>query len=197
MVHDIFQYDNVSNRIELNIPEILLVREFAELMKNERNICKEDKTGDLKLKAFREFTYIYLALSWKSLYSDYTEQERHQEALRDANLTEEEFNNPEFRAACRKFREIQDSNRSIKMLKAAQTTIDNFIDYFTTIVDFNERDANGKPVFQGKNIAGELSKLRELHEDLVSFENLVKKEVSEQSAIRAGAVEGFIPDYGN
>ena len=44
MIQDIFQYDNVNCRIELNTPEILLVREFKELMNNARNICKEDKT---------------------------------------------------------------------------------------------------------------------------------------------------------
>ena len=45
MIQNIFQYDNVHNRVELNMPEILLVKEFAELMKNERNICKEDPKG--------------------------------------------------------------------------------------------------------------------------------------------------------
>jgi hypothetical protein len=29
MIYDIFQYDNLENRIELNTPEILLIREFA------------------------------------------------------------------------------------------------------------------------------------------------------------------------
>ena len=45
MLH-IFQYNNVSGKIELEKPEILLVKEFAELMNNERNKCKEDKTGE-------------------------------------------------------------------------------------------------------------------------------------------------------
>jgi hypothetical protein len=39
--------------------------------------------------------------------------------LRDSGLTDEEYNNPEFRAACRKYRKIQEENRSIKLLKAA------------------------------------------------------------------------------
>jgi hypothetical protein len=45
MIQNIFQYDNVHNRLELNTPEILLTKEFAELMKNERNICKDDPKG--------------------------------------------------------------------------------------------------------------------------------------------------------
>ena len=124
MINNIFVYDNVNGKIELNTPEILLVREFSTLMDPERNKCKDDPKGQYKLRAFREFTYIWLAIDWKSIYADYTEQERHQEALRDANMTEEEFNNPEFRAACRKYKEIQNSNRSIKMLHAAQAMVD-------------------------------------------------------------------------
>lgn len=195
MINKIFQYDNVRNRVELNVPEILLVREFAELMKIERNKCKEDPKGTLGLRAFREFTYIWLAIDWSSVYSDYDEQERHREALNDSGLTEEEFNDPEFRAACRKYREIQESNRAIKMLKAAQTTVDNFIDYFTTIVDMNERDTNGKPIFTGKNIADEISKLDGVYEALLLMEGRVKKQLSEASSIRGGAVEGYTPRF--
>lgn len=195
MTQNIFQYDNVSNRLELNIPEILLVKEFAELMKCERNICKEDPKGVYGLRAFREFTYIWLAIDWKSIYADYTEQERHQEALRDAGITEEEFNNPEFRAACRKYRAIQESNRSIKLLQAAQNTVDKFIDYFNN-VDPEERDPlTGKPVFKVKDLMAEISSLSKVHDELSTLEEMVKKELVEQSSIRAGAVEGFIPNF--
>lgn len=195
MTQNIFQYDNISNRLELNIPEILLVKEFAELMKCERNICKEDPKGVYGLRAFREFTYIWLAIDWKSIYADYTEQERHQEALRDAGITEEEFNNPEFRAACRKYRAIQESNRSIKLLQAAQNTVDKFIDYFNN-VDPEERDPlTGKPVFKVKDLMAEISSLSKVHDELSTLEEMVKKELVEQSSIRAGAVEGFIPNF--
>jgi hypothetical protein len=91
------------------------------------------------LRAFREFTYIWLALDWKSIYSGFSEQERHQEALKDSGLSEEEFNDPNFRAACRKYRDLQESNRTIRMLHAAQKTVDKFTDYFENI-DPQERD---------------------------------------------------------
>ena len=195
MIQNIFQYDNVHNRVELNMPEILLVKEFAELVKCERNICKEDPKGIKGLRAFREFTYIWLALDWKSPYSDYPEQERHKEALNDSGITEEEFNNPEFRAACRKYRQLQESNRSIKMLQAAQNTVDNFIDYFNTVVDLSERDANGKPVFKTKDIISEISSLSKVHEELKILEGQVKKEMMETSSIRGGATDGFLPNF--
>lgn len=195
MIQNIFQYDNMHNRVELNMPEILLVKEFSELVKCERNICKEDPKGIQSLRAFREFTYIWLAIDWKSPYSDFSERERHQEALNDSGITEEEFNNPEFRAACRKYRQLQESNRSIKMLQAAQNTVDNFIDYFNTVVDLSERDANGKPVFKTKDIISEISSLSKVHEELKILEGQVKKEMMETTSIRGGATDGFLPNF--
>lgn len=194
MVQNIFQYDSRLNRVELDMHEILLIKEFAALVEYDRNICKEDPKGTKCLRAFREFTYIWLALDWKSPYADIPEQDRHHEALQDAQLTEEEFNNPEFRAACRKYREILESNRSIKMLQAAQNTVDNFIDYFNTVVDLSERDVNGKPVFKTKDIISEISSLSKVHEELKILESEVKKELSETSTIRGGARNGYRPD---
>lgn len=193
MINKIFQYDNVRNRVELNVPEILLVREFAELMEHERNKCPEDPSGRLGFRAFREFTYIWLAISWDSIYADYTEQERHQEALRDASMTEEEFDNPEFRAACRKYKEIQNSNRSIKMLHAAQAMVDKFIDYFETADPLERDEQTGKPVFKVKDIQAEMKNLIDVHETMVQLESQVKKQISETSTIRAGARNGYRP----
>lgn len=193
MVNRIFQYDNVRNRVELNVPEILLVREFAELMKPERNKCEEDPSGLLGLRAFREFTYIWLAIAWDSIYADYTEQERHQEALRDASMTEEEFNNPEFRTACRKYKEIQNSNRSIKMLHAAQAMVDKFIDYFETADPLERDEQTGKPIYKVKDIQSEMKNLIDVHETMIQLEAQVKKQISETSTIRAGARNGYRP----
>lgn len=147
-----FTYNNANGNVELNNPDILLVREFKSLLDDERNKCKEDKTGKLHLRAFREFTYIYLALDWQSIYSDYSEQERHDEALKDAHMTEKEFNDPLFREACRKYRAIQDSNKSIRLLNAASEMVDKFIEYFKTC-DPLERDMEtGKPIWKVKDI---------------------------------------------
>ena len=110
-------------------------------------------------------------------------------------MTEEEFNNPEFRAACRKYREIQESNRSVRMLQAAQTTVDNFIEYFTNIVDLNDRDANNKPIFKVKDIISEISSLSKVNEELKILEGQVKKEMMETTNIRGGVTDGFLPNF--
>ena len=193
MVQDIFVYNNQTNRVELNTPEILLVKEFKELITPTRNKCKEDPKGVLGLRAFREFTYIWLALCWKSIYADYDEQERHSEAIKDAELTDEEFNNPEFRAACRKFREIQESNKSIKLLNAAKAMVDKFIDYFNQADPLERDEQTGKPIFKVKDIQVEMKNLIDVHETMVNLESQVKKQIQAQSTLRGGVTRDFDP----
>lgn len=182
---NVFTYDNGNNRLEINEPEILLIKEFKDLF-------DRDKSKN-KARLWKELTYIYLAIDWKSLYNQYSEQERHQESLSDSGITEEEFNDPLFREACRKYKALQDSNKSIKMLRAAMNAADQFIDYFNDIVDLNERDVNGKPIFTAEKVMKEVAMLNKVHEELIVLENRVKKELAEKSTLRAGAVEDFDP----
>lgn len=58
----IFVYNNATGELEINEPEVLLIREFDALWKKERNKSKEDSTGSRRLRAFREFKYIFLML---------------------------------------------------------------------------------------------------------------------------------------
>ena len=193
MIQDIFVYNNQINRVELNTPEILLVKEFADLLKPERNKCKEDPSGLLGLRAFREFTYIWLAICWKSIYADYDEQERHQEALKDAEMTDEEFNNPEFRAACRKFKAIQESNKSIRLLHSANSMVDKFIDYFENADPMERDEQTGKPIYKVKDIQAEMKNLIDVHSTMVELENQVKKQVEAQTSLRGNVSRDFDP----
>ena len=195
MVQDIFVYNNQLNRVDLNTHEILLVKEFKALLEPSRNKCKEDPSGKLGLRAFREFTYIWLAICWKSIYSDYDEQERHEEALKDAEMTDEEFNNPEFRAACRKFKAIQESNKSIRLLHSANSMVDKFIDYFENADPMERDEQTGKPIYKVKDIQAEMKNLIDVHETMIELENQVKKQISEKSMIRGGAIEGYTPNF--
>ena len=182
---NVFIYDNLNKQLDLNEPELLLVKEFKALLDRDKTKNKEQAT--------KELTYIYLAIDWKSPYSQYSEYERHEEALSDSGLTEEEFNNPTFREACRKYRSLQDSNKSVKLLNAARIAADQFVDYFETIIDLNERDQNGKPVFSAEKVMKEMAQLSKVHEQLVALEAQVKQELEVQSGTRANVDEGFDP----
>ena len=182
---NVFNFNNLTKTLEINEPEILLVKEFADLLKRDKSKTKDRVT--------RELTYSYLARDWKSPYNQYSEHDRHDEAIADSGLTENEFNDPVFREACRKYKRLQDSNKSIKLLEAAKRAADQFIDYFDTIVDLNERDTNGKPIFTAEKVMKEMATLHKVHEELVTLEDQVKKELTEQSVTRAGVDEGFDP----
>ena len=101
---NLFLYDNVSKQVVINEPDILLIKEFSDLWTNARNKTKTDVKGEKKTRAFRELQYIYLAIDWRSPYNQYTSQERHEAALVDAGMSQEEFDDPTFRAACRKIK---------------------------------------------------------------------------------------------
>jgi hypothetical protein len=50
------------------------------------------------------------------------------------------------------------------LLKAARIATDQFIEYFETIIDLNERDQNGKPVFSAEKVMKEMAQLSKVHE---------------------------------
>lgn len=179
---NVFDYDQRTGTVILNSADLALIDEF-------KTIIKRDKE-----RADREFTYIYLAIDWKSPYSNYSEQERHEAALKDAHITEEEWNDSSFRAACRKYRALQESNRYVRLLKSAELVTDKIIDYFNN-VDLEERDEqSGKYVNKVSDIQKAMENAAKQIENLKMIESLVKKEIVEQSQIRAGATEGFVPD---
>ena len=191
---NIWDYNQKTGRAQLLTADLVLIDEFKKLLEPSRNKCDEDPSGLEHIRADREFTYIYLAIDWKSPYSNYSNQEKHEAALKDAHITEEEWNNPEFRAACRKYVALQDSNRYVRLLQSAQTVTDKIIDYFNNI-DIEERDEQtGKYVNKVSDVQKAMKEAADQIETLKQIEALVKKEMTEQSQIRGGAVEGFMPD---
>lgn len=194
MNFNFFEYDDRLGKAVLNGADLALLQEFKELLKPERNKCKEDPSGKQHLLAEKEFTYIYLAIAWKSPYSNFSEQEKHEAALKDSGLSEEEFNDPIFRAACRKFRSLQDSNRYIRLLQSAQTMTDKIIDHFDNLNLEERDDQTGKYINKVSDIQKEMENASKQIESLKMIESLVKKEMAEQSTIRGGATEGFVPN---
>ena len=133
-----FQYNQTLGKVELDETELLLIKEFKDLLDNNRNKSKTDPKGEHKERAFKELSYIYLAIDWNSPYHNYDEQDRHEAAMDDSGLTETEFNDSVFRTACRKYQEIQNSNRLVRMVKAAESTVDKLIDYFENVDPLKE-----------------------------------------------------------
>jgi len=186
-----FLYDNVNAKVTINDEGLLLVREFHVLLDLERNKSKTDKTGKNRERAFKEFKYIYLFFDWGSPYFQYAEHDRHHEALLDSELTKEEFDDPLFRDACRKYDEMQNSSKIGNLLKASYSTIDKITEYLQTL-DLAERDPNtGKPIYKTKDVIAEIASASKLIEAIKTLEVSFKKEIEPEGQLRGDITAGL------
>lgn len=186
-----FLYDDANAEVILNDEGILLTKEFKNLLDPERNKTKNDKTGKKKERAFKEFTYIYLFFDWESPYFEFTEQDRHNECLIDSELTQEEFNDPVFREACRKYDDIQNASKVGKLLKASYSTIDKITHYLETL-NLNERDdVTGKPIYKTKDVIAEISSASKLIDAIQTLETSFKKNLADPGKLRGDTETGM------
>ena len=185
-----FSYDSSKNEIIVNEPEILLVKEFADLWTNERNVTPEDKDGHLKTRGFRELIYIYMAIDWGAPGSKDTPENRRQQALEASRLTKEELEDPVFLAACKKYQELQDSSSTIgPMIQMFRNKLYE-IKLFIESIDYNERTDSGTPVFKVKDTFDSMQQLSKVMTSLKQLEAEYKEEQDEVSGLRGDTMPG-------
>ena len=187
---EIFIFDNATNTLRINEYSILLIKEFADLWDIERNKCKEDKSGKDRLLAFKEFTYIYLSLDYKSPYFAYLEQDKHYAALVDSGLESEHVKNPQFVAAYNKYKEIQDSDPILSLIKTAHHTLYR-TQVFLDSIDFTEIDEMGKPLYKPKSVIEDTASIAKMRNSLIELEEQHKKGLLSQSKLRGDTEPGF------
>lgn len=186
-----FAYDTTKNKIVVNEPEILLVKEFADLWTNERNVTPEDKDGHLKTRGFRELIYIYMAIDWGAPGSKDTPANRHKQAMEASQLTEEEFEDPVFKAACNKYRELQDASSTVgPMIQMFRNKLHE-IKLFIESIDYNERTESGTPVFKVKDTLDAMQQLSKVMASIKMLEAEYKEEIQEASGLRGDATPGM------
>jgi hypothetical protein len=160
---NLFKYDELAKEIKIDGPGLLFVTEFETLF-------NRDTTGSYKERAFKEFKYIFLMLDWRSPYADYNEHDRHNAAREDSRLTENEWQDLDFRAACRKYKALQESALEWRLLQSAKKVVNEFIIYFNS-VDPSERDlVTGKPIFKVKDVMAEVNGISDVLEGLKTLE---------------------------
>lgn len=179
-----------NNQVYLEKDELLLVKEFQNLVDVKRNKCKEDKTGELGLKAIKELSFIFLNYDWKSPYSEFSEEERKEAQLLDSGLTEKDLEDPLLIQAADKYQKLQET-KTLKMLKSTYKAIDNLRLFFET-VDLTETDLNtGKPIYNAKDVISNIQNLGKMIEGLQQLELLVKKEREQTKQLRGDQEKGM------
>jgi len=185
---DLFTYQDYQ--LEINKPEILLIKEFNDLWDGNRNKGVGDNRGYERKRAFKEFQYMYLVHDWKSPYSEFSDMERHDAAVSDTGLTDKQLADDKFKAAVKKYREMQDS-RMLKLLRSAYKAVDELRLHFDTI-DLQERDSEtGKPIHKSNDLIANISALGKTIEGLQQLEYMVKKEKEKERGLRGQAEAGM------
>ena len=188
---NIFIFDGTTNTLKINEYEILLVKEFADLWDESRNKCKEDKNGKNRLLAYKEFTYIFLALDFKSPYLKWTEKQRHEAALADSGLNEEHLKDEKFKAAYHKYDQIQNTDPFLELIKTAYKTLRK-TKIFLDSIDFNnDIDSEGRPLYKPKDVMADIGKIGKMRVQLDELEKSYKANLEASSDIRGGGIIGF------
>lgn len=187
-----FIFNNSTNSLEIDEHSILLVKEFADLWDQGRNKCKEDKTGKLRLKAFKELTYIYLVLDFKSPYFQYKESEKHAAALADSGMTEDMLKDEVFLAAFRKYKEIQDSDPILSLIKTALNHLFKMQIWLENIDYEEDVDNEGRLLYKPKDVFDSIATIDKMRDQLQALEIKHKKNLATSSNSVRGDVElGF------
>lgn len=188
---NIFIFDGTTNTLKINEHEILLVKEFADLWDQNRNKCKEDKTGKDRIKAYKEFAYIFLALDFKSPYLKWTEQQKHEAALADSGLSEKDLADEKFKAAYHKYDAIQNTDPFLELIKTAYKTLRK-TKIFLDSIDFNnDIDADGRPLYKPKDVMADIGMIGKMRVQLDELEKSYKANLEQSSDIRGGGIIGF------
>lgn len=186
-----FTVDKSTGSLDFSDSRILLIKEFKALLDSTRNKSKSDPEGEIKERAQKEFTFMFLYLDWESPYFKYPEEDRQQASFDDSGLTEEQMNDPEFIEACKKYNELQDKIQELRLLKGCMLTIESII-YYLEHIDVNERNpSDGKPIYKTKDVIMEIKNARELIKTVRDLEKEVKEGVSDESSVRGGVELGY------
>lgn len=171
---------------ELSIsPQILMIKEFAELAK------KRGRKGKARLNA--ELSAIWFFVDMRSPYMRMDEEERWSYIKEDVLYMFVDWEVDQHINACiDKYREMS-RTRSMDTLESAwkaQTELDNFLGN----VNLNERDNNGKPVFNAKQIMDMINSLPKTVKSLQDTQRLVETEVAENLILRGGREKAEFED---
>ena len=188
---NIFVFDNASQTLKINDYEILLVKEFAKLWDQKRNICKEDKTGQQRIRARKELTYIYLTLDFKSPYFKYAERDKHEAALQDSGLTEDDIKDDDFRAAYHKYDEIQNTDPILELIKTANKTLRKTKVFLDSIDFINDVDADGRPLYKPKDVMADIGSISKMRNELQALEVAYKENLVAATKLRGDNEPGF------
>jgi hypothetical protein len=177
--------------------ECRLIEPFSTMLTLAYNRQKGDTQGRDRVRATKEFKYIYFMFDWASSHEGMDVDERHEESLKSAGLPKNYKFSDEMTAACLKFKKLRHS-RPVRQLVTARQSLDRIRKFLDT-VDPNEQveytDTNGntetKPRYDTKEaldiakmVQDHVKNLPDMIKKMNDLEAQVMKDESEETTAR-------------
>mgnify|MGYP006303725555 CR=1 FL=1 len=169
--------------VEPNKDELLAIPEFQKLFTLNYNKGPGDHDGRKRIRGSKEISYIYFMHDIESEFINFSDEERHKEALKSSNLPEDYEISPEMQEAIEKFKQLSES-REVKMLKSAYKRIDKLIKFWDNQIITNPNDSTA--------VQKELQSLDQLIKSLKKVEDEVRKNIKTGSKTRGDQEPGFL-----
>jgi hypothetical protein len=178
----LFEIDESDSMVALNKPWIMLIPEFAELLRRDKG-SPGDTQARKKLRATREFTFIYFFKDFTSIIRALDEVERKKEALAYAGLKPEDIDDKVL-AALHKYEQLMlSASRSLRTLRSIQKGMDALDKHFET-VDFSKTNDDGDLVHSPDKFVKQVTDMNKMYDAYNSFETRVENELKNDTGIR-------------
>lgn len=175
--------------VQLNKEWILLIPEFEALFKRDKG-SPGDYRGDKKLRARKEFAYIYFMLDFTSPLRDLVEEDKQEHAFKYTGLSIKDIEDPLFADAYSTYEDLLNATapalKTVTMLRNGLKTLDA---YFHD-VDFTKADRMGRLLNSPLEFIKNVSMLPKMHDAIDEFEQRVMNQLRDESGIRGKATKG-------
>ena len=114
-------------------------------------------------------------LDFRSPYFKYTPQQKHVDITQSLGLTDEDLADETFRAAYRKYEELQNTDPILSLINTAYRTLYKMQIFLDNIDFVNDVDADGRPLYKPKDVIADINSIGIMRDKLLSLEELHKK----------------------
>lgn len=188
---DLLSLDN-DFKVVINKPFIYTVEVFRKILERDRG-GPGDKYGHHKLRAKKEFYFLYNYCDFTSPFIEYDEEDRFIEAALGAGYKEDEIdalqNDELIQQAIITYNSLKDT-RSLKLVRSAMNVIDKLRIFYDDL-DLKEETRSGVYKHKPKDILTSLKDLGPTLKKLQELESSIKKELQQAGRIRGGVDLGI------
>lgn len=177
-------FDIVDGNVVINAEE-LAIPAFKKIYDSDKSKTKDE--------AFKKISFIIFMYKWDSPYmSTIGEMER------ERIIKQELFNDEKWKPdvlvteAIKRYKEFQHTF-SLQFLENNMIGAKKLMDYYE-LVNWDDMDKNGKPVFSSRDLAANLEKAGAILRSLDMLKEKVRKEELESNKIRGGNEIGSYED---